>query len=95
MVGVHHDGLSLSIVPPFGYGCRELFLPFDRMTIEPTAWDLLNKAYGIQMEGVDGIEIVMFDNIMKWAAEHSATLAAMLQRADLVRGFQQAKGDGA
>ncbi|OBV12034.1 hypothetical protein [Erythrobacter dokdonensis] len=90
MVGVHHDGLSLTIVPPFRYGCRDLFLPFDRMTIEPAAWDFSDRAFGIQMEGVDGIEIVMFANVMEWAAEHSDILALMLQRADLVRGLQRA-----
>lgn len=37
VVGVHHDELTLSIVPPFKYGCRDLFLPFDKMTVEPAA----------------------------------------------------------
>lgn len=90
MVGVHPDGLSLSIVPPFKYGCRELFLPFDRMTVEPAAWDLQDNEYGIRMEGVDGIEILMFANVLQWAAERSETLERMLQRAELVRGMQKA-----
>ena len=84
-VGVHHDGLSLSIVPPFKYGCRDLFLPFAQMTIEPASWDMLSKEYGVQMEGVDGIEIVMFSNILQWAADRSEILGLMLQRAELVR----------
>ena len=91
-VGVHPEGLSLSIVPPFRYGCRDLFLPFDKMTVEPAAWDLLDRAYGIQMEGVDGIEIVMFSNVMEWAAAKSEVLGLMLQRAELVRGLQKARG---
>ena len=90
IVGVHDDGLSLSIVPPFKHGCRDLFLPFDQMTIEPAAWDLLPNEYGIQMEGVDGIEIVMFSNVMEWAAEKSEILTLMLQRAEMVRGLQRA-----
>jgi hypothetical protein len=90
VVGVHDDGLSLSILPPFKYGCRDLFLPFDRMTIEPAAWDFLPDEYGIRMEGVDGIEIVMFSNVMEWAAEKSDILALMLQRAELVRSLQRA-----
>lgn len=90
VVGVHDDGLSLSIVPPFRHGCRDLFLPFDQMTIEPAAWDLSPNEYGIQMEGVDGIEIVMFSNVMEWAAEKSEILTLMLQRAELVRGMQHA-----
>lgn len=90
VVGVHADGLSLSIVPPFKYGCRDLFLPFNKMAIEPAAWDLSNNDYGIQMEGVDGIEILMFSTVMEWAAEKSEVVGLMLQRADLVRGLQQA-----
>ena len=90
VLGVHPDGLSLTIVPPFRHGCRDLFLPFDQMTIEPVAWDLIDRAYGIRMEGVDGLEITMFSNIMEWAAENSEILALMLQRAELVRGLQQA-----
>jgi hypothetical protein len=85
VVGVHLGGLGLSIAPPFKYGCRDLFLPFDKMTIEPASWDLLDKEYAIQMEGVDGIEILMFSAIMEWAAEQSEVLGLMLQRADLVR----------
>jgi hypothetical protein len=90
IVGVHPGGLSLSIVPPFRAGCRDLFLPFDQMTVEPAAWDMLSSEYGIRMEGVDGIEIVMFANVLQWAAERSEVLALMLKRAELVRGLQRA-----
>jgi len=90
MVGVHEDGLSLSIVPPFKYGCRDLFLPFAKMTIEPASWDLLDNEYGVRMEGVDGIEIVMFSNVLQWAAERSELLGLMLQRAELVRRLRPA-----
>jgi hypothetical protein len=89
-VGVHETGLSLSIMPPFKYGCRDLFLPFDKMTIEPAQWDFVKDAYGVQMNGVDGIEILMFSNILQWAATRSETLDLMLQRAELVRGMQRA-----
>ena len=87
VVGVHHEGLSLSIVPPFRYGCRDLFLPFDKMTVEPAAWDLSNNDYGIRMEGVDGIEILVFSNVLQWAAEKSEILQLMLQRAELLRAI--------
>ncbi|MDP5104183.1 MAG: hypothetical protein NWP98_09675 [Erythrobacter sp.] len=90
IMGVHDDGLTLSIAPPFRYGCRDLFLPFDKMTIEPASWDLSNAEYGLQMEGVNGIEIVMFSNILRWAAEKSEILDLMLRRAELVRGLAQA-----
>ena len=90
-VGVHPDGLSLSIVPPFKHGCRDLFLPFDKMTVEPANWDMLHKEYGIQMEGVDGIEILMFSTIMEWAAERSEILGLMLQRAELVRELSKSR----
>lgn len=90
VLGVHPDGLSLTIVPPFRHGCRDLFLPFERMTVEPAAWDLSSSEYGIQMEGVNGLEIVMFSNVMQWAAEKSEVLDLMLQRAELVRGLQRA-----
>lgn len=85
VLGVHDDGLTLSIVPPFKYGCRDLFLPFNKMTIEPASWGLLNKEYGVQMDGVDGIEIVMFSNVLQWAAERSEILDLMLQRAEVIR----------
>ncbi|MFU7529132.1 hypothetical protein [Qipengyuania sp. ASV99] len=90
VLGVHPDGLSLTIVPPFRHGCRDLFLPFDKMTIEPAAWDLIDRAYGIQMEGVCSLEITIFSNVMEWAAEKSEILKLMLQRAELVRGLQRA-----
>lgn len=95
LVGVHPDGLSLSIVPPFRYGCRDLFLPFDKMTVEPAAWDLSDSDYGLRMEGVDGIEILMFSNVLQWAGEKSEILGLMLQRAELVRGLQKARGSAA
>ncbi len=90
MVGVHADGLSLSIVPPFKYGCRDLFLPFDKMVVEPASWDFSVSEYGIRMEGVDSIEIVMFSNVMQWAAEKSELLDLMLQRAEVLRRLQRA-----
>lgn len=90
VVGVHDDGLTLSIAPPFRYGCRDLFLPFSKMTIEPAVWDFSSKEYGIRMEDVDGIEIVMFSTIMHWAAQKSELLDLMLQRADLLRKMQTA-----
>jgi hypothetical protein len=90
MVGVYPDGLSLSIVPPFKYGCHDLFLPFANMTIEPAAWDLLDNEYGVRMEGVDGIEILMFSNILQWAAERSEILDLMLQRAEVLRRMRPA-----
>ncbi len=89
-VGVLETGLSLSIVPPFKYGCRDLFLPFDKMTIEPARWDFLKNEYGVRMQGVDDIEILMFSNILQWAAQRSNTLDQMLQRAEQVRGMQRA-----
>ena len=89
-VGVYPHGLSLSILPPFRYGCRDLFLPFDKMTVAPAKWDMLSHAYGVQMDGVDGIEILMFDNILRWAGSKCETLDLMLERADRVRAQQVA-----
>ena len=89
MLGVHPDGLRLTIVPPFKHGCRDLFLPFDKMTVEPAAWDLIDRAYGIRMEDVDGLEITMFSNIMQWAAENSGIVRMMVQRAEMVRGLER------
>lgn len=89
VLGIHPDGLSLTIVPPFRHGCRDLFLPFDKMTIEPAAWDLIDRAYGIRMEDVDGLEITMFSNIMEWAAENSGIVRMMLQRAETTRELKQ------
>ena len=90
-VSVHSDGLTLSIVQPFRFGHRDLFLPFSKMTVEPAAWDTLSHEYGIQMEGVDGIEIVMFSNVMEWAGEHAEVLDLMLQRARMVRSLENAR----
>lgn len=89
-VGVHEAGLSLSIMPPFKYGCRNLFLPFDKMTIEPAPMDLLSDEYGVRMKGIDGIEIVMFSNILQWAAQKSKALDLMLQQAELARPSHRA-----
>ncbi|MEL7320180.1 MAG: hypothetical protein AAFN04_16260 [Pseudomonadota bacterium] len=89
-VGVHRDGLTLSIVPPFKFGCRDLFLPFAKMTVVPAKWDLLSDEYAIRMDGVEGLEILMFSTIMEWAAQRSDVLALMLERAEHVRGLQAA-----
>lgn len=88
MVGVHADGLTLSIAAPFRYGCHDLFLPFAAMRIAPANWDFMSDVYGVQMEGADGIEILMFPNILHWAAEKSELLGLMLRRADVVRRMQ-------
>ena len=88
-VAVHEDGLALSIVPPFQFGCRDLFLPFAKMTVVPAKWDLLSDAYAIRMDGVEGLEILMFSNIMEWAAQRSDILALMLKRAELIRGMEK------
>ncbi|GMN04009.1 hypothetical protein [Erythrobacter sp. MTPC3] len=90
-VSVDEKGLTLSIVQPFKYGSGDLFLPFDEMTIEPAEWDLLKKAYGVQMERVEGVEILMFDNILEWAAERSEVLTLMLKRAELIRSLEAEK----
>ena len=90
-VRVHKEGLSLAMVQPFKFGHRDLFLPFAKMTVEPAAWDMLSNEYGIQMEDVEGIEIVIFSNIMQWAAQHSEVLDLMLQRAEMVRTLEKAR----
>lgn len=91
VVGVHDDGLSLTIVPPFRYGCRDLFLPFEKMTIEPAAWDTSDGDYGVQMEGVEGIEILIFSRVLRYLSEKSEILSLMLKRAELVRSLQPVK----
>ncbi|MDY7097554.1 MAG: hypothetical protein SXU28_05395 [Pseudomonadota bacterium] len=90
MVGIREDGLWLSIVPPFKYGCRDLFLPFDKMQISPTDWDLVSGTYGIRMQGVAGIEMLMFGNILKWAAKRAPALQEKLQQAEIERSGQAA-----
>lgn len=91
--GVYDDGLSLSIMPPFKYGCRDLFLPFARMSVEPATWDWVTDAYGLQMEGVDDLEIVVFPNVLEWAGEKNRVLQSKLDRAEAVR-TQQASEAG-
>lgn len=87
-LGVYPKGLKLSIQPPFRYGCRDLFLPFAQMHVEPAQWDMLSGEYGIRMDGVEGIEMLVFGNILQWAASHSDIVHLMVQRAELVREGQ-------
>ena len=68
-------GLKL---PPFKYGCCDLFLPFEEVTIELVSWDFYSNAYGVRMGGIDGVEILMFPNILQWAAHRSEILDRML-----------------
>lgn len=89
-VSVFEDGLRLSICPPFKYGCRDLFLPYAKMTIGRADWDTLSDQYALQMEGVDGFAILMFSNIVEWAAEHSEPLSRLVRRAQGVQAVPSA-----
>lgn len=89
-VGVYPEGLSLSVMPLFRRGCRDLFLPFDRMSIHPASWNLLTDEYGVRMKGVDHLEILLFSNVLHWAAERVPQLQAMIEQADAMREMETA-----
>ena len=72
-------------MPPFKYGCRDLFLPFAKMTVEPAPWTIGKGDYGLRMEGVEGIEIQAYSTTIDALAEHSEVLRLMVKRADLLR----------
>lgn len=82
-VGVYAEGLSVAIKPPFKYGCRDLFLPFKHMTIEPAPWTIGEVDYGVRMDGVEGIEIQFYSTTLKELAPASQMLELMLRRAEL------------
>ena len=82
---LYAEGLSLSVMPPFKYGCRDLFLPFAKMTVEPAPWTIGKGDYGLRMEGVEGIEIQVYSTTIAALSEHSEVLRLMVKRADLLR----------
>ena len=77
-VGTFPGGISLSIVWPFRYGCRELYLPFRDMEIHKARIGLVGDCYGLRMRGMEHHEIVLFGDVMRWVGERSPSLQIKL-----------------
>lgn len=69
-VGIHARGISLTLAPPFSIGCPPIFLPFEELSIRPSAWYVWGEAWGIRAAKADDIEIVVSDKFLDWMRAH-------------------------
>nr|WP_137677878.1 hypothetical protein [Parerythrobacter lutipelagi] len=81
-VTVLPTGIGLQIMHPFRYGSKPLILPFSEMELASTKWALWGDPVAIRMKQLDGIDIILYREIMEWAAEQSPSIAAMMVKAN-------------
>ena len=70
LLAVHKDGLSIRAVPLLGVLCAPLFIRFDDMALKPTSWMLWRDPYAMRMRGLDGTEIILGDDAVRWLRGH-------------------------
>lgn len=79
-VGIHRNGLSLSLVPPLNLMCSPLFLPFDRMELASTYWAMWPEPMAIRMAGLPDIDIIVGNDTVRWLREHSGAAPFRMDR---------------
>lgn len=65
-VAIHDDGLSLVAFAALWPFCPKVFLPFAEMSVQRTSWYLDSGCHGIRMTRVEGVEIVVDDDLLGW-----------------------------
>lgn len=70
LLTVHEDGLSIRAVPLLGVMCAPLLIRYDDMALKPTSWMLWRDPYALRMRGLDGTEIVLGDDTVRWLRDH-------------------------
>ncbi len=89
-VSVYEDGLLLSVYGFIHYGQPDMFLPFQDMRVHRAKMGLID-CYGVQMRRVPDLEVLLYDDIVEWAAGHAPALDAMIKRSAL--GMNSFSGD--
>lgn len=71
ILGVHHRGLSLSLVPPFNLLCPPIDLPFDEMELQPTYWALWPDPLAIRMRNLPDFDIILAHDTVGWIRDRT------------------------
>jgi hypothetical protein len=70
-VGIHEDGLSLRLLPPFSIFHTPLFVPFDDLQVKRSSWYLNAESFSLTPSRGNGIEIIIDGELFSWISSNS------------------------
>jgi hypothetical protein len=70
-IGVHELGLALSILPPFSFFHKPLFIPYAEIKGWKQYWYLNSKSYELEFQSAPDVKLVMPASQIKWLQETS------------------------
>ena len=66
IIEVLEDGLLISAIPPVNLVCKEIYLPFDMMTIKSHPWMLWQEPYAISMKKAPDLMLIIGLDTSQW-----------------------------
>ena len=66
IISVLEDGLLISAIPPVNFVCKDIYLPFDGMTIERHPWMAWQEPYAISMDKATDLMIIIGQDTLQW-----------------------------
>lgn len=76
VIGIHDDGLELSMIAPFNAMCAPLFLPISEMEMTETWWALWPQPAAIRMKRAPEIDIIVSREVARWIRDCLASVHA-------------------
>ncbi len=70
-IGVHEQGLALSVIPPFSFFHKPLFIPYAEIKGWKQFWYLNAKSCELEFESAPDVKLVMPASQVKWLQEKS------------------------
>lgn len=70
-IGVHEHGLALSVIPPFSFFHKPLFIPYSEIKGWQQFWYLNSKSYELEFLSAPDVKLVMPASQVKWLREKS------------------------
>jgi hypothetical protein len=71
IISVLEDGLLISAIPPVNFVCKDIYLPFDGMTIERHPWRLWQEPYAISMDKASDLMIIIGQDTLQWLRQNT------------------------
>lgn len=71
IISVLEDGLLISAIPPVNLVCKDIYLPFDVMNIEPHPWMLWQEPYAISIDKTSDIIVIIGQDTLQWIRQHT------------------------
>ena len=71
IISILEDGLLISSITPVNTICKDIYLPFDEMEIEPHPWMLWEEPYAISMDKAPDLKVIIGQDTLKWLRQNT------------------------